>query len=32
VTDAEDPSFFISEIRAANRYRGHVLTINPSDL
>ena len=32
VTNAEDPSFFISEIRASNRYKGHVLTINPCDL
>jgi hypothetical protein len=32
VTNAEDPSFFIAEIRAANRYKGHVLTINPCDL
>jgi hypothetical protein len=29
VTDPEDPSFFISEIRASNRYKGRVLTINP---
>lgn len=32
VTDAEDPSFFIAEIRASNRYKGHVLTINPCEL
>jgi hypothetical protein len=29
VTDPEDPSFFISEIRASNRYKGRVLTVNP---
>lgn len=29
VTDPEHSSFFISEIRASNRYKGHVLTINP---
>src|SRR5262249_55847967 len=29
VADPEDPSFFISEIRASKRYKGHVLTINP---
>ena len=32
VTNPEDPSFFISEISAANRYKGHVLTINPCEL
>jgi hypothetical protein len=32
VTDPEDPSFFISEISASNRYKGHVLTINPLQL
>jgi hypothetical protein len=29
VTDPEDPSFFISEIRTSNRYKGRVLTIDP---
>ena len=29
VTDPEDPSFFISEIRSSNRYKGRVLTIDP---
>ncbi len=29
VTNPEDPSFFISEIRASNRYKGRVLTIDP---
>lgn len=29
VTDPEDPSFFVSEIRASNRYKGRVLTIDP---
>jgi hypothetical protein len=28
-TDPEDSSFFISEIRASKRFKGHVLTINP---
>jgi hypothetical protein len=32
VTDPEDSSFFISEIRASNRYKGHVLTIDPCRL
>jgi hypothetical protein len=29
VTDPEHPSFFISEIRTSNRYKGRVLTIDP---
>jgi len=29
VTDPESSSFFISEIRASKRFKGHVLTINP---
>jgi tetratricopeptide (TPR) repeat protein len=29
VTNPEHPSFFISEIRSSNRYKGRALTINP---
>ena len=32
VTDPEDPSFFVSEVRASNRYKGRVLTIDPCRL
>ena len=32
VTDPEDPSFFISEVRTSNRFKGRVTTIDPKGL